>query len=351
MPDSEISTLARLDADRGLATPIADATTRFGLEVFQQGVAEAGTGNFLVSPVSIAIALAMTRAGAVGQTASEMDLVLHLDGLDDPHGAWNALDQLLESRAGTVDHFGEPAEVALSVVNRLWGQKGFGFEQPFLDLLAQQYGAGMHLVDYAEATEAARMEINEWVSEETQAKIPELIPPGALTGDTRLVLTNAVYFKAPWANRFSDTVDLPFTTLGGTEVAAPTMALSEFVPYASGEGWEAVELFYAGRQLKMTIVVPAVGRFEEVSAGMSSDLFRSIDAGDRTPLVNLSLPSFRFRSPTPLNGILEELGMPTAFDLGSADFSALTREERLYCLLYTSPSPRDATLSRMPSSA
>lgn len=224
-PSEAFSTLTRVAADPTLAGVMAEATTSFGFDLYAATAAE--PGNHLLSPVSVAIALAMTRAGAAGETAAEMDAVLRFDDLSMPHEAWNALDQQLESLAGPRQHLGEEVDVALSVVNRLWGQLGLEFEADFLDLLATQYGAGMHALDFDNKTEEARLTINEWVSGETNSKIPELLAPGGLSPDTALVLTNAIYFKAPWANQFSKdaTTDRPFTRIDGSVVDVAMMQL------------------------------------------------------------------------------------------------------------------------------
>src|SRR5690606_33249288 len=154
--------------------------------------------NVVFSPYSAAVALAMTRAGAAGETATQMDAVLHADLVADFHAGFNAMEQALAERPGEYEQGDQTVELELATANQLWGQQGFEFHADFLDLLAARYGAGMRLVDYVGATEQARTAINDWVAEQTRDRIPELIAEGVLDDMTRLVLTNAIYLNAPW---------------------------------------------------------------------------------------------------------------------------------------------------------
>jgi serpin B len=270
----------------------------------------------------------MTRAGAEGQTAAEMDEVLHAP--DDLHEAMNALDTALAERAGprTNRSDGE-GEVALSVANSLWPQVGFDFEEPFLDLLAAQYGAGLHPVDYDADTEGARREIN---GDRTNELIPELLVEGILSKDTVLVLVNALYLKAPWAAPFSEgaTENAPFTLLDGSTVDAPLMTVSDDFRYGTGDGWQAVKLPYAGEELAMTVIVPDEGAFADVEAGFDEARLAEVLDSLEPRQVNLDLPRFDLDVSFSLAETLAALGMPTAFDENRADFSAMTTEAPLF---------------------
>jgi len=161
-------------------------------------------GNVICSPYSVAVALAMTRNGAKGRTAAEMDVVMHAPELQRFNEGLNSLTRLVESRAGEQQRLdGSTATVSMDVANSLWGQRGTAWEQPFLETLARYYGAGMRLVDYERDLEGARLAINDWTSRQTHAKIPKLLPPGILDELTRLVLVNAIYLKAPWETPFA----------------------------------------------------------------------------------------------------------------------------------------------------
>jgi serpin B len=241
------SPIARVaaSATRADILSAAKGLNAFGADLYAV-LAQSGNGNLVFSPASIEIALAMTYVGANGDTAAEMAKVLHfaLKG-DALHQAFNSLDTLLESRSwqGKNDE-GKDEGVLVKTANSLWGQKDLTFERLFLDTLAKDYGAGMRLVDYRTAAEDARKTINKWVANQTNDKIEELVPVGALDASTRLVLVNAVYLDATWASQFDtgDTRDGSFTTLAGPAVTAPMMSQSAGFPYAKGDGWQAVEL-------------------------------------------------------------------------------------------------------------
>jgi len=293
------------------------------------------SGNLVYSPASIRLALAMTYAGAQGQTAAEMAEVLHFDLQGEAlHAAFNALDQELASRnlAPYTLQDGVERKVQLSIANSLWGQQGFTFTPEFLDTLAANYGAGMRVVDFVAATEAARQAINEWVAGETNDRITDLIPEGALNEMTRLVLTNAVYLDATWSSVFAKdaTSDAPFFLFDGSQVTVPTMYQSTFFPYAAGDGWQAVELPYVGEHLAMVFLVPDTGRFAEVEGLVAAGLLDQVVAGLEGVEVRLALPKFEFRFKASVAGLLAGMGMPTAFDPDAADFSGMSTENALF---------------------
>lgn len=310
---------------------VADASAAFALDLYRQ-LAKEGE-NLVFSPHSIALALTMTRAGAAGVTAEELDALLHLAGITDPHGGFNALDQELSSRSGTHTRAdGTEAELQLAVANALWGQRGTRFEEGFLELLAQQYGAGMRLVDYKADAEAARVEINEWIAEQTAGRIEDLISEGGLNSLTRLVLTNAVYLLAPWEAPFDEDGTGPgvFYLVDGSETTAELMHLFEPLRYAAGDGWQSVELPYAGRELSMMVIVPDEGQFGEIEAALSASRLDEIAAELTGTPVDLRFPKFEFRTQAGLLPALVALGLNEAVDPSRADFSGMTTEERLF---------------------
>jgi serpin B len=287
----------------------------------------AGSGaNLAVSPLSIRLALAMAYAGARGETASQMAEVLRYDLPGDSlHAAFNRLDQALDERNQTFPgEGGAERRVEISVSNALWGQAGLEVEAAFLDTLAADYGAGLRVVDFARAVEAARATINAWVAGETNDRIPELIPQGALTPATLLVLTNTVYLFADWALPFPSeaTADGPFTRLDGSLVTVPFM--SQLLPagYAAGDGWQAIDLGYVGGEVAMLFVLPDEGRFDEVAAA-AGPLFGEARGALGDSDVQLALPRFEFRTQAGLPDALRALGMTDAFDCGRADFTGI----------------------------
>jgi serpin B len=328
------SPIARVAASATRADILSAATgiNAFGADLYAV-LAQSGNGNLVFSPASIELALAMTYAGANGDTAVEMAKVLHfaLQG-DALHQSFNSLDTLLESRSwqGKNDE-GKDEGVLVKTANSLWGQKDLTFEKLFLDTLAKDYGAGMRLVDYRTAAEDARKTINKWVANQTNDKIEELVPAGALDALTRLVLVNAVYLDATWASQFDkgDTRDGSFTTLAGPAVTAPMMSQSAGFPYAKGDGWQAVELPYARDQLAMLLIVPDQGRFKDVEAALATGLVdQAVAALATNGAVQLTMPRFEFRTQASLAEALKALGMPKAFG-DTADFSAMTKQEPL----------------------
>jgi len=289
-------------------------------------------GNLVFSPYSISLALAMTYAGAGGDTAAQMARAMHFTLAQDRlHPAFNQLALELEQEGRTQ---GIPADKAfqLSVVNALWGQDGFPFLGSYLDLLAENYGAGMHLLDFRNDPEGARRVINDWVSQQTAKRINDIIPPGAIDPLTRLVLSNAIYFKADWASEFSReaTRAAPFTLLDGSQVSVPMMSQHTRFGYSAGDGLQVLELPYAGGQLSMLLLLPQQGRFNEVQTSLDAGELEALIAGLQDQDVNLSLPKFQFEYPLDLGDSLQKMGMLDAFDPNRADLSGMDGSRDLY---------------------
>ena len=319
----------RTAADPADAVKAGAAIDAFGFELLR--AATSGDENAVLSPASIVLALAMTRPGARGETAAQLDDVLRAVASDEHAGWLNALDAALASRSGTFkDEAGKDQQVTLRIANAPFAQKDYAWNPDYLSALASRFGAGVRLVDYATATEAARKAINGWVDEQTEHRIPELLEPGVLDGLTRLVLVNAIYLKAAWQTAFPEasTSLQPFTRLDGTSINVPTMRLGETLQYASGAGWRAVELPYVGGSLAMTIIVP--DDLAAFQAQLDGDTFAAITDLLAPRPVDLSLPKFGIETKTDLATVLAAMGMPNAFDLSLADFSGMTAQERLY---------------------
>ena len=203
--------------------------------------------------------------------------------------------------------------------------------QPYLDAISSRFGAGLRLVDYLQAAEAARVAINGWVSDRTEQRIPELLERGTIDEMTRLVLVNAIYLKAAWLAPFDEkmTVSGPFTRLDGSTFDVAYMRETEDLRYAEGDGWRAVELPYVGDQLAMTLIVP--DDLVAFQADLDGATFSAIVATLADRNVELSLPRFSIETKTDLATVLAaEMGMPLAFDPVRADFSGMTAAEQLY---------------------
>ncbi|MCK6507315.1 serpin family protein [Myxococcota bacterium] len=330
------SDLARdTDPDVDTATLLAHTASMraFAVDLLHRSAAEE---NLFLSPYSISVALAMTWAGTNGATEAQLTSALHFDLPEDQlHPAFNALDLALAGRADEVPvpETGDPGDAfALSLVNQLFGQAGYPFQAPFLDTLALHYGAGMRLLDFQADPEDCRGQINAWVEAVTQERIEDLLPPGSITDLTRLVLVNAIYFKASWWAPFeaSATTDQAFTTLSGAEVSVPTMHGELETRYGAADGLAVVDLPYVGEQLTMTLVVPDAGRFTDVRDGLDAATLDEILASLSVYRVTLAVPRFSFRTALDVIPPLRELGVVDAFDPELADLSGMSTASELY---------------------
>ena len=288
--------------------------------------------NLFFSPHSISAALAMAYAGSRGDTEREMaDALSLLLPQERLHPAFNALDLALTDPGRVApEEAGEAFQ--LNIANSLWGQDGYQFLAPFLDALAEHYGAGMRLVDFQRDPEGAREVINAWVADQTEERIPELLAQGIIDAATRLVLTNAIYFKASWVFPFpkENTADGPFHLLNGSTVQTPMMKLDARTLYGEVDGVEAVRLPYAGFQYSAYVVVPAEGEFEEFERTFDAEVFKVILDSLQDAQVKLTMPKFEFESSFNLNETLAALGMPSAFNPLEADFSGIDGTRELY---------------------
>jgi len=302
----------------GVRTELVEANTQFALDLYHE-LAEAD-GNLFFSPYSISAALAMTYAGARGETESQMSDALHFTLPQQVlHPAFHALDADLMQRASEIEG------VQLSIANALWGQDGHPFLAEFLDLLDASYGAPMETVDFTGASERTRAAVNDWVSRKTKGKISDLMPPGSITPATRLVLANAIYFYGTWKLPFvaSQTQDEHFLRLDQQHVMVPMMLVQKDFAYAEEEGYcEAIELLYTGDRLSMVVLLPGLGEYESFEATLCPERLDEILAKLETQEVQLRMPKFKLNSEFSLADTLAQLGMPDAFS-GAADFSGM----------------------------
>jgi serpin B len=317
----------RSDVARDLAPAVSpeqlaslvEGNTAFATDLYR--LVRGEPGNLFMSPHSISIALAMTYAGAAGSTATQMADALHFT-LPEPelHAAFNALDLALASRAAQAQ--GDTIPFRLTTANALFGQLGWSFEAPFLDTLAESYGAGVRVLDFAADPDGARTTINDWVEDRTNDRIEDLLPEGSIQTSTRLVLANAIYFSAAWSNPFAvaETADRPFHLAGGATVMVPTLHQDAERGYGAGPGYRAAELPYDGEQLSMVVIVPDdLAAFE---AALDGDRLAAIIDSITAHELELSLPKFRFDAPLGLAEHLAALGMVDAFT-EAADFSRI----------------------------
>jgi serpin B len=302
---------------------LIEGNSAFAFDLYQALREE--EGNLFYSPHSISVALAMTYAGARSDTAEQMaDTLKFLLGQERLHPAFNWLDAELAKRGeGAQGKDGEGFR--LNIVNAIWGQKDYSFLTDFLDVLAENYGAGLRILDFITETEKSRLIINDWVSDQTGDRIKDLIPQGAIDELTRLVLTNAIYFNAAWEYPFDKkmTANGPFYLLDGGQVTVPMMRQTESFGYTQGEGYQAVELLYDGDELSMVILLPASGNLEAFEEGLQAQQVSDIISDLQLAEVSLTMPKFEFDSEFGLKDTLASMGMPIAFS-GAADFSGMT---------------------------
>ena len=310
----------------------AAAANAFGLDLYAR-LRAGQQGNLVLSPASIEVALAMTRAGARGTTAEEMDRVLRIDdagGVEAAHG----------SAASLLRAWNDPARTSyeLRVVSRLFGALGHVFEPPFLALTAERYDAPLESLDFRGDADGSRRHINGWIATRTSDRIQDLLPARSIQPDTRLVLANAVYFLGRWARRFEPAATRPetFWAEGGRELRSPMMRQTERFRYAAVSGVKLLEMPYVGDELAMTVILPdARAGLAELESRLSvAEIERWLGALADTR-VAVTLPRFRVApgESVRLERLLGAMGMPTAFT-AQADFSAMANppnpDDRLY---------------------
>jgi serpin B len=305
--------------------------TKFALELYHS-LRQKGE-NIFFSPHSISLAFAMTYGGARNQSEREIAKTFYFT-LPQPrlHETFNALDLKLAGR-GKEAKGQDQGGFRLNVANALWGQRGHPFLPQFIDQLAINYGAGLRLLDFQHKPEDSRTIINDWVSEQTEAKIRNLIPPGVINDLTRLLLTNAVYFNAAWAQPFRQeyTRDDQFHLLDGNRVTVPMMAQTKYFPYTEGDTYQSVELHYDGRELSMVILLPRPDRFQEFENSLDPERVDLILKTLAPRNVRIKMPRFRYEyGPVSLKTALNKMGMSLPFMPGSADFSGMDGTRDLF---------------------
>jgi len=318
----------RLDSSG--ATPegvarIAKANNQFALDLFSQIRKRTREENIFFSPFSITTALTMTYEGARGKTAAEMESVLHIT---------KRLELRRPNFASLINELNrKDRKYTLAVANALWAQKDYRFLKEYFQVVERYYGGKVTNIDFVHRTEKARRKINDWVEDKTEKKIKNLIPKGALTDLTRLVLTNAIYFKGNWLQKFDKklTREEDFHTLSGEKVKVPMMNLTgdkARFDYAEVEGVQILRLPYEGGDLSMLILLPEKGRIKELEDSLDLEKLREWRNMLRNRKVNVYLPRFKLKTKYFLAKILVAMGMTSAF--GAADFSGMDGTKNLF---------------------
>jgi serpin B len=329
-----MSPIDRLSATQPTDANVASAvesSNQFALDLYAK-LASGSGGNLFFSPQSISTALSMTYVGARGETAQQMEKVLHLD---------LAPDNLAVAQAALIKQLNEAGRSGmyqLSVANRLWGQQGYTFLDGFLKTLHDDYQADLQQLDFKTQPEQARQTINNWVEQATQGKIKDLIPEGLLNSMTRLVLTNAVYFKGNWKSQFQPqaTKPTPFFLSTNQQVDVPLMHQTEHCRFgkfalAGQSGLEVLELPYKGDELSMIVLLPSeIDGLAALEKQLSVDNLKQWTTKLAQPEVKIWLPKFKLSAEFQLGDVLSALGMPQAFSPDKADFSGMDGKQDLY---------------------
>ena len=317
--DQPSPTEVSVDDDR--LQELTTGNASFALDLYKQ--LSADHDNLFLSPFSISVALAMTFAGAQGETREQMQQVLAFTLGDDVHPAFADLQAELKTRESTIgrdpstdsDDEEEIDAFQLAVANALWGQEGYGFADDYLSLIEENYGGGLREVDYAHDHDGARDQINDWVAEHTNDRIDPLLPETALSPQSVLVLTNAIYFLASWLHEFdpSDTTDDAFIGLDEEEATVPMMQQNLRTNYAKLANGEAIELPYVGQEVSMVLIKPDDGYFEQFEEELHADRLLEIfdELGDASG--TLVLPKFEYSTDIQLRDTMQSMGMEKAF--------------------------------------
>ncbi len=325
-----VNTASPAAASPAEAAALATSSNAFATDLYAR--LRKQPGNLAVSPGSITLALAMTWAGARGDTAREMARVLHFSG---------AQNEVVESAARQLATWKDPTRTTytLGVANRLFGEKSYTFDPAFLKLSSDSFKAPLEPVDFRGAHEAGRQRINGWVAGETRDRIKDLLPPRSIDPQTRLVLVNAVYFLGDWLHPFvkARTRPLPFFATPAKSSDVPMMSQEMRFAYGTHAGVKVLEMPYVGNELAMTLVLPDdKGGLDAIEQNLTADRISAWIGAMSPQRVQVTLPVFEVNPSTSLSlkETLKEMGMPVAFQNGRADFSGIANppnpEDRLY---------------------
>ena len=322
-----ISPFYSAKADRSLQT-VVKGNNDFGFDLYRQ--LKNKEGNIFFSPYSISSALAMTYAGARGQTEKEMAQVLHFSLAQKRfHSSFSKL----QSNLNAVQKKGY---IKLSIADSLWAQEGYKFLDSFFNTNKKYYGAGLNFVDFSTQTEAARKTINLWVEDKTQRKIKEIIKPGMIDPFTKLVLCNAIHFKGDWLSQFekNNTVNDTFYVSPAKTIRVPTMSQESKFKFKDFGDFSAIELPYRGEGLSMVIFMPkeidGLTEFEKSLTGNNVKKWIDTLYNSNESEIFVRLPKFKTTCEFELAEVLSDMGMPGAFSLPPADFSGMTGIKDLF---------------------
>ena len=298
--------------------PMARSNNTFAFNLYQQ--VKGQDGNLIFSPYSITQALGMLYLGAGGTTQQQIAETLALPAQEDIN--FTELSSIMNAPPQF-----EEIVFQLNTANSLWAQQGYALHPDYVDSLSEYYGVQLEEVDFSAPEHTAQI-INQWVSDQTQDKINDLVDPSSLGPLTRLILVNAIYLNAGWASMFDEngTEDAPFTLLDGTQVSVPMMHVYAGFSYIGTESYQVVALDYQQPNFAMIVILPDQGQFEAVEAMLSNEFYETL----LTQLfmsynLKVALPRFKYDTSLDLAETLKAMGMPAAFG-ADADFSGIADE-------------------------
>ena len=309
-------------SDESKIASLVKGNTDFAIDLYSK--LKEKDGNLFFSPLSISTAFAMTFAGTEGNTATQIAQVLHF-GMD-KDGLSGAFSDLTASLSATTAQSGYELDIA----NALWAQSGYKLRKSFLDIVKTYYNSGFKEVDFKSETELTRQTINKWIEEKTNNKITDLIGEGTLTRLTRLVLTDAVYFKGKWASQFEkkDTIEETFKLLSGEEIKVPMMRQKREFNYFENDKLQILEMPYIGNKLSMVIFLPKKpDGLKETESLITPTGVKDWLSGLYMQVVHVDFPKFKMTSQFSLGNTLELMGMTDVFSDRNADFSGISSDK------------------------
>ncbi|RYE74276.1 MAG: serpin family protein, partial [Myxococcales bacterium] len=319
------------EADR---KAVVDGNAAFAFDLYGKLRQDSGNAgkNLFFSPLSVTLALGMTEAGALGATQTEIDQAMHFTlPPASLHPALNWLALELNKRPQQAIDYAKNnmaanvPDVALRTVNAVWGEKTLDWQDGYLDVLAESYGAGINLGNFKQTPEAERLVINQWVADQTEQRIKDLIPGKAIDEQTRFVLVNAINLTFAWQEDFdkAKTTTGPFTVEGGAATTASLMTRPLQTGYAEDDLAESVVLPLFSKSLSVVVYLPKAGKFAEFESKVATEV-PALQAAEQFATIDLTLPRFTFTTDTiPLEKILQDQGMKTAFS-SQANFTPMT---------------------------
>jgi serpin B len=316
-----LAVISAVSAQASVPSQIASDNNAFAFDLFHQ--LPKGKNTFF-SPASISAALSMTYAGAHTTTASEMEKVLHINSPETYHTDMGQWIKHINQQNGT--------DIKISVANRLFGAKRFVFLETYLEKLKTLYQAPLEKLDFAGKTEESRLHINQWVENQTNHKIKNLLAQGVIDSSTKLVLVNAIYFYGDWASQFDEKSTRTGAFYFSDEKSTDTKLMHQqaHFAYADGSGFKAIRVPYKGHQFSMEIYLPdQKNGLAEWEKNLTVEKYNEWSKHFKSYEVSFTLPKFKMNAAFSLGDILKQMGMKTAF-ARDADFSGMTGKRELY---------------------